>query len=479
MYIPGYVIYTFSLTCSKGNRFVSSIACVKYSLQNLLLEFKDPNLFIVFLVHLPRNWYKSNYSSFSVGKWTSFHIDKLIVEEEGESMMEVTECQGSTLRDLFVLKSGECSKFQRRLLRDVVFEAVADSRIPGSDKLMKVGNVFRLFEEHHDPSLEVILLNKAAIFIGNECGHDKELKKWMAEKASNLHELIQNGDAEHALFYELKQKVKPHLAEFLETIDFNNNVRLLFENFWCKNLWIELFSLKEISQARFLNKRQNAFDSMFPFSAEIIAKVDKMWNEAQENCHDQDMEADEFFIYFFENQEKDAVWKILRRVSLEDSVLDAFVHDLIYHEFLGTIPNIKSEQNKFIRKSVMLRMSASTQPKSLAVAFTVFVNLKPEIAAIAPALRLIPYKKSAPVNVSFKEYVLQTAVDNISKDANDLSPDKSDISKFVQGVQILKMSSASLPDDPAFSLQLQKLSLLYIFGGSLSRLGRRIDSASS
>ena len=83
------------VTCAKGNRFVSLIACVKYSLQNLLLEFKDPNLFIVFLVQLPRSWYKSNYSSFSVGKWTSFHIDKLIVEEEIESMMEVTECQGS------------------------------------------------------------------------------------------------------------------------------------------------------------------------------------------------------------------------------------------------------------------------------------------------------------------------------------------------------------------------------------------------
>ena len=362
-----------------------------------------------------------------------------------------------------MLKSGECSKFQRRFLRDVVYEAVADSRSPGSDKLLKVGNVFELFEEHHDPSLEVILLNKAAIFIDNECGHDKELKKWMAEKASNLHELIQNGDAEHALFYELKQRVKPHLAEFLETIDFNNNVRLLFENSWCKNLWIELFSLKEISQARILNKQRNAFDSMFPFSAEIIAKMDKMWNEAQENCHDQDMEVDEFFIYCFENQEDDAMWQILRRVSLDDSVLDVFVHDLIYHEFLGTISSIKSEQNKFIRKSVILRMSASTEPKSLAVAFTVFVNLKPEIAAIAPALRLVPCKKPAPDDISFKEYVLKTAVDNISNDASDLSPDKSAINKFIQDVQFVKMCPANLPDDPAFSLQLQKLSLLSTF----------------
>ena len=448
------------VTCAKGDRFVSLIACVKYSLQNLFLEIKDANLYILFLVQLPRYWYKSNYSSFSVGQWTSFHVDKLLVEEEIESMMEVTECRGSTLKDLFVLQSGECSKFQRKLLRDVVYEAVADSRSPGSDKLQRVSNVFRLFAEHHDPSLEVIFLNKAATFMDNECGHDKELKKWMAEKASNLHELIQNGDLENALFHELKQRVKPHLAEFLQTIDFNNNVRLLFENTWCKRLWMELFSLKEISRARILNKRENTFDSLFPFSAEIIAKMEQMWPEALEHCHDQNMEPKDYFVYSYENQ-VDELWNILRDVSLEESAVDSFLHDLIYHEFAGTASCIKKEQNKFIRKSILLRMG--TKPNSLALAFALFTNLKPEIAAVAPVLRSVSCKKLAPSETAFKTFVVQTALDNLSNEANDLELTKSDIGKFVQHVQMVKMSSEDSREDPDFNLKLQKLSIFSTF----------------
>ena len=448
------------VTCAKGDRFVSLIACVKYSLQNLFLEINDANLYILFLVQLPRYWYRSNYSSFSVGQWTSFHVDKLLVEEEIESMMEVTECQGSTLKDLFVLQSGECSKFQRKLLRDVVYEAVADSRRPGSDKLQRVSNVFRLFHEHHDPSLEVIFLNKAATFMDNECGHDKELKKWMAEKASNLHELIQNGDLENALFHELKQRVKPHLAEFLQTIDFNNNVRLLFENTWCKRLWMELFSLKEISRARILNKRENTFDSLFPFSAEIIAKMEQMWIEALEHCHDRNMEPKDYFIYSYENQE-DELWNILRDISLDESAVDAFLHDLIYHEFAGTASCIKKEQNKFIRKSICLRMG--TTPNSLALAFALFTNLKPEIAAVAPVLRSVSCRRLAPIEIAFKTFVVQTALDNLSNDANDLELTKSDIGKFVQHVQMVKMSSEDLREDPDFNLKLQKLSIFSTF----------------
>ena len=448
------------VTCAKGDRFVSLIASVKYSLQNLFLQINDANLYILFLVQLPRYWYKSNYSSFSVGQWTSFHVDKLLVEEEIESMMEVTERQGSTLKDLFVLQSGECSKFQRKLLRDVVYEAVADSKSPVSDKLQRVSNVFRLFEEHHDPSLEVIFLNKAATFMDNECEHDKELKKWMAEKASNLHELIQNGDLENALFQELKQRAKPHLAEFLETIDFNNNVRLLFENNWCKQVWMELFSLKEISRARILNRRKNTFASLFPFSTEIIVKMEQMWDVALEHCRDENMEPNDYFVYSYENQD-DELWNFLRDVSLEESAVDSFLHDLIYHEFAGTASCIKKEQNKFIRKSILLRMA--TKPNSLALAFALFTKLKPEISAVAPVLGLVSCKKPAPVEIAFKRFVIQIALDNLSNEANDLELTKSDVGKFVQLVQIVKMCSEDLREDSDCNQKLQKLSMFSTF----------------
>ena len=74
------------VTCSRGQKFVPLIASAKYKLQNLHTDCKIPNLYLLFIVELPRNWYESDYSSFSVGNWESFHIDELLRDEEYQGL---------------------------------------------------------------------------------------------------------------------------------------------------------------------------------------------------------------------------------------------------------------------------------------------------------------------------------------------------------------------------------------------------------
>ena len=80
-------------------------------------------------------------------------------------MMEVTESEEAELKDLFALKSNACSNFQRKFLRDVLHEAIADSENLGSDKVLLVSNIFQLLDEHDTWN---VFLNKVSVFVGNQ-----------------------------------------------------------------------------------------------------------------------------------------------------------------------------------------------------------------------------------------------------------------------------------------------------------------------
>ena len=60
------------ITCAKANRIVSIMACAKYSVQNVLQKLNDSNLFVLFLVQFPRQWYQSAYCSFFSGDMVKF-----------------------------------------------------------------------------------------------------------------------------------------------------------------------------------------------------------------------------------------------------------------------------------------------------------------------------------------------------------------------------------------------------------------------
>ena len=291
--LPMYASLTKILfvLCSNGQNSVALIASAKYKLQNLHADYKIPNMYTLFIVQLPRNWYESDYSSFSMGKWESFHIDELL-REEPQILSEIALLQNRTLKDIFVLENGECSMLQKKLLREVIYDVIGDDS--DGDRIQKVTNVYRLLNEQKDASLESVFLGKISAFIEASEEND-EIKKWVELKAANLQDLVASGTIETVLFKELQAKVKPHLAEFMRMIDFNNNIKLLFQSDWRKHAWIRLFSAKQICLVRPQQVRDLKFTSRFPFSTEIMDKLNSVWVDSLENYADTYFDDWQFF----------------------------------------------------------------------------------------------------------------------------------------------------------------------------------------
>ena len=463
------------VTCSKGQRFVQLIASAKYRLQNLHADANIDNLFTLFIVELPRNWYESGYSSFSVGKWESFHIDELLREEEYQVLTEVAIATGRTLKDLFVTDSGQCSGFQRRLLRDVVHDAIADT--PGGEKVQRVSNVHRLFEEHHEPSLEIIFLEKASAFI-EESEENAKINEWVAEKAANLQELIRSGTIENALFTELKAKIKPHLADFLKLIDFNNNIKLLFESNWRKHAWMKLFSVKELCRLRPNDPNDVKFDSRFPFSAEISQSLFELWKDCLETHCDSDAEDWQYFVERFENQ-GGSLGQILTEISQEDAV-DSFIYDLVMSEFSQSFNNRQSLTDivKLIKESLKAIMIHNLgefgDAPTIAHAYAHFMKLLPHLQSMTPILKTIGVKFKIPSPESceaFSMSINQVALEQVRLMAEKLKPttiDRQKIEELDQQVTVLQMHSDLDQQSMEFKFTWKKLAMLSTYISQIS-----------
>ena len=456
------------VTCSKGHRFVQLIASAKYRLQNLQADANIDKLFTLFIVELPRNWYESGYSSFSVGKWESFHIDELFREQEYQVLSEVAIASGRTLKDLFMTEEGQCTKFQKRLLRDVIHDAIADA--PGGEKIQRLSNVHRLFEEMHEPSLDIIFLEKASAFI-QESEENSKLSEWVAEKAANLQGLIQSGTIEDALFTELKAKIKPHLADFLKLIDFNNNIKLLFEADWRKNAWMRLFSVKQLCRMRHQESKQVTFDSRFPFSAEVNELLSRMWEDCLEMERDSGVDDWQLFVEQFENQSGD-LGKILTEVAHANDAIDAFLHDLIMKDCSESFVNKRSLTNcvKLITEAVKAIMQQHLrdpdEPLTIAHSYANYMKLKPHLYSLIPIVKTIGvFSVESPVSC---ESIGQGALEKVKQTAEGLKPyiiEKQKIEELDHQVSVLKLFS-DLEHQPAeFKFTLKKVSVLssYVF----------------
>ena len=468
------------VTCSRGQKFVPLIASAKYKLQNLHTDCKIPNLYTLFIVELPRNWYESDYSSFSVGKWESFHIDELLRDEEYQVLSEVAISQGQTLKDLFVLENGECTKFQKKLLCEVVYDAIGDAN--EGDKVQRVINVSRLFEQHHVPSLEIIFLEKASAFI-EESEENEQIKEWVAQKAANLQDLIVAGTIENALFKELQAKIKPHLADFLKLIDFNNNIKLLFEANWRKEAWMKLFTVKELCRLRPQNPKEVKFNSRFPFSSEIIDKLNSMWIDSLENYADSELEDWQFFVERFNNQGRE-LGNELTEISSEEDAVDSFVHDLILNEFWSMWNNkcVQAEHVKVIKKALKSIMKSNLpefENPTVAFAFAHFKKLLPCLHNISPILKYFgSFKIGNPETPEqFVSMITQAALEQTKSMAEKLKPaniDRHAIQELDQQVSVLKMCSGIELDDDKFKLK--KLTMLSTY---MSQISHNLDDATA
>ena len=466
------------ITCSKGQKFVSLISSAKYKLQNLHADYKIPKLYHLFIVELPRNWYESDYSSFSVGKWESFHIDELLRAEELQILSEVAIKQSRTLKDIFALENGECSKFQKKLLREVVCEAIGQES--GGDKIQKVTNIYRLLDERHDPRLETVFLQKVSAFI-EKSDENAEIQKWVTQKAANLQDLIESGTIETALFKELQARIKPHIADFMKMIDLNNNIKLLFEGKWQKNAWMRLFTIKDICRERTGNLNEVKFESVFPFSNEIIVKLSSQWTDALENCNDFELDDWQFFVREFHKQEKE-LEKAIISISEDRSAVDAFIHDLIMNEFISMMSKSfvldeHVEMAKKYLKFIIDNHLADSETPTIAVAYAHFKKFSPHLYKAAPILKFFgsSLRILHPNNgKTFDSVVAKVALELTESIADNLKPAnlrRQEIEALDQRVSVLKLCSGiELEVDAAF-----KLKKLSMFSTYLTQISQNLD----
>ena len=455
------------VTCSKGHNFIQLMASAKNRLQNLQLSAKIDHLFTLFIVELPRNWYDWRYSSFSVGQWDSFHVDDLLRDESYQFLTEVAIIQGDKrLGDILATTSDECSKFQRRLLRQAVHEAIADA--PFGAKVHRIGNVYRLFEEEFEPNLEAKFLEKIQTFIEGS-PENAPLSEWAKVKAASWQDLIKSGTLENALFTDLMAKIKPHVAEFLKLIDFNRNIKLLFQSNWRKNAWIQLFSLRVICRQRPQELTKDKFESQFPFSTEVREIMSNTWDNCSENNRDSPVEDWKYFLERFEHQEPELA-SSLRTISAEPGAVDSFINDLAMNEVLVAL------NEKVIKKTVELisysvkqivMHNFSTNALTITHTFALYMKLRDPLHRVMPIFDIIGtgLQLSEPPEScdSFALLVERAALSKVLNMAKNLKPaiiNQKTITELNRQVTTLKTYSDVENQTEDFKFTLQKLCVL-------------------
>ena len=464
------------VTCLKGQKHVSLIACAKYCLENIMGRAKISKLCVVLIIDLPRNWYISNYRSFCMGQWDCFHVDSLLVDEGSESLLKLLYGEKVTLKDLFHVECSSCSAFQKRFIRDVIYETIASSSTEtSSSKVVRISNVLQLFDGPEVyAGVEEMFMKQLASFLYMELGQDTELGAWVLDKAASLQDLIAMGSLKEVIYNEFKQRAKPNMSKFLNTINFDNNLRLLFEQKWCKELWINLFSLIDTIGTKYQvegHSMQLAIE--FPFSTYIIHEMDDLLKESKDAVQNQpDLNIQEMFLETLQNDESHDLWKILRNSSIPDEkkIRDAFINDLIIHELNVTAEKEKRDLLKFIRLVVNQRMREMPESNpSFGLAFLVFGKMKSELKFIQPLIRMFSARISKHKFESLTVFIVKNTVESlmhqispplkVEVDIKILEFKKQELDFFVENVNLLKSCSKNFQNDEDFQGKLEKLQI--------------------
>ena len=228
--------------------------------------------------------------------------------------------------------------------------------------------------------------------------------------------------------------------------------------------------MDEIAKERTNINEQNRFASKFPFSAEIISNFNKLWMEAQENCQDQEMETSQYFLYCFQAQ-NNVLWQTLRSLSLQESALNAFVHDVVQSEIFMSITERHSDKVDVAVKFISDQMNEVGQENSLALVFTICKDFQDQIIAVAPLLHFASgVPETVLTNATLTEYVLQDASLNLSRRAKALGYTKKEITEFIKDADVLRMCSAQAFEyqnqskiDLALAFQIDKISFFVMF----------------
>ena len=79
------------LECDSGHNNGNLISCCRYRIVDILNDEKLKNSMtcILFLIHLPRKYPKSNFVSFQEHPWHCYHVDELITDHQSMQLSDV------------------------------------------------------------------------------------------------------------------------------------------------------------------------------------------------------------------------------------------------------------------------------------------------------------------------------------------------------------------------------------------------------
>ena len=478
------------ITCAKGERNVNLISCAKYCVQNIHREANVSKLYIIFVVSLPRNWYESEYSCFSVGKWENFHIDDLVNDESFQILSKISPALNAdfTLKHVFALKSrnGTSTDFQNRLLREVTQETVAELNVANKQELLN--SVFDLLNSKTaDETLETFFLDKIAAMIPESGENSVKINDLVEDASFRFQEVINTGTLEKLVFAKLKNATKPFVKDFLELIDLGNNVHLLNHGTWERVALTGLMQVKGICSKITQGNVSQAIEAKFPYSSRIVQRMIWSWEQAQELHKHQHSSTDiDAFLNLFRTQ-NEPLYEILTEIVCNHrDAIEGFKLDMI-----RLVLKIAASNNESSVRSINNGLSALLDildyENEIDRIFAVFMKMTPALRNILPVFKLIlkdlsPTKFEKVISrektleencTQFVSPFLDATLDNIKatldKQLNGTSVNREMVERIEASVWDLKMY-LRLHDGcrEEFMLSLEKTSLISYYLYQLS-----------
>ena len=464
------------ITCSRGHRSVSLISSSKFCVENIVKqEERVQNLHVILIVELPRNWYASNFSSFCIGSWNTFHVDS-IMESENNSICELIRQKTSTLSDLINSSSNENDELRKSFLTDLLVECMIEYKNSSfTKKSSNLEEFFDILENEYFQEAEQALRGKLIGLIANDKGTDS-LFEWLKQTCLDWRALIEMGSPEMAVVNAVRHELKKHLMKFIRTLDLENNVRFVTSD-WSKNLIIQLFHIDQVHENFSQSSRLNLH---FPFSFQICHRMKIIWEEACQNCNNQLLQDWELFLRRFESENRE-IWKLLANLSNNpqfQDALDAFTTDAITMQ--TDHKNKSSNLVTFVKQTIIAEVNENfnrQKSNSFCLVYALLQRIIPELKHVAPIIGLLLSHQLPPEIKGLKTFIQNTVCENLMAKANNLEFKKTAIQSLSEEVRLLEQCITGA--DEFTKAKQDKLSFLcQLLGSIVKKLDEKTVAAS-
>ncbi|KAM3876274.1 LOW QUALITY PROTEIN: E3 ubiquitin-protein ligase rnf213-alpha-like [Diretmus argenteus] len=250
------------------------LSSAKYSCINEINKWATSDrskTFVYFVTKLTRIEGGTSYVGFQGGPWQSVHIDDL--RRSKEFVSDVQSLKNLRISELFedtpedVLDTAD-------LVRSCVQSAVSmlrDEEDSGEFSTKRVENLLTLLDGSETQGVFVTVVRKRLHSLLEDYEADISYPKhWVLKEASNDTALQEGGTFTHALWRKVQAVVTPLLANLVSVIDRDCNLDLLIDGGEdIKNLWLEIFTCKEMLDVPYVRVESNS--KVFMVQSHLVA----------------------------------------------------------------------------------------------------------------------------------------------------------------------------------------------------------------